>query len=77
MAGLGLLQGRDRRANTQNHVQTRAVLLMLTGQLFKGCYLDSVFETEMWYFVNLKASTKQEVKLEHLVVPINKKTMNI
>lgn len=75
MAGLGLLQGK--RANTQNHVQTRAVLPMLTGQLFKGCYWDSVFETEMWYFGNLKASTKQEFKLEHLEVPINKKTINI
>lgn len=77
VAGLGLWQGRDRRVKTGIHVQTRAVLPVLTGQICKGCYLDSVFETEMWYLHNLKASAKQEVKLQDLVVPVNNKTINI
>lgn len=77
VAGLGLLQGRDQRVKTQIHVQTRAIFPIFTGQLFKGCYLDSVFETEMWYLGNLKASTKQEVDLQDLGVPVNKKTRNI
>lgn len=47
VAGLGLLQGRDQRVKTRIHVQTRAVLPILIGQICKGCYLDSVFETEM------------------------------
>lgn len=47
VAGLGLWQGRDQRVKTGIHVQTRAVLPVLTGQICKGCYLDSVFETEM------------------------------
>ena len=47
VAGPGLLQGRDQRVKTQIHVQTSAIFPILTGQFFKGCYLNLVFETEM------------------------------